>query len=129
MWSISNSFGGEIIIPKIPSYKITDLAKAINPKAKIKFLGIRPGEKLHEEMISNAESLNTIEIKDKFIILPNFTDPPHFYETQNIMSYYKKKFISKKNKKIFSYNSGSNKNFLTIKELKKIILNFEKTNK
>ncbi len=121
-WTIEHSLGGEIIVPKIPSYKIIDLAKAINNKAKLKFLGIRPGEKIHEEMISTAESLNTFELKDKFVILPSFLDPPHYYETQNIIKYYKKKFKGKKNLKSFSYNSGENKDFLSIKHLKKIIL-------
>ena len=71
----TNSFremvGGEIFVPKIPSYNIMDLVRAINNKPKIKFVGIRPGEKLHEEMISEHDSLNTLEAKDHFVILPN----------------------------------------------------------
>jgi UDP-N-acetylglucosamine 4,6-dehydratase (inverting) len=125
IWSIKNAFGGEIIIPKIPSYRLTDLAKAINPRAKIKFIGIRPGEKIHEEMISFSESINSLELKDKFVILPSFTNPPHFYKVNNIINYYKKKFNSKKKNKMFNYNSGSNKYFLTTKELRKIIINIK----
>ena len=121
MWTIKNSIGGEIIIPKIPSYKIIDLAKAINLNAKLKFIGLRPGEKIHEEMISFTESLNSMELKDKYLIVPSFMDPPHFYETKSINNYYKKKFKAKINKKAFSYNSGENKNFLSIAELRKII--------
>ena len=56
LWALKNSIGGEIFVPKIPSYRITDLAKAIAPNAKIKLLGIRPGEKIHEEMITKSES-------------------------------------------------------------------------
>lgn len=121
MWTIKNTIGGEIIVPKIPSYKIIELAKAINSKAKLKFIGLRPGEKIHEEMISFTESLNSMELNDKYLILPSFLDPPHFYETRSINNYYKKKFKAKTSKKGFSYNSGQNKNFLTISELKKII--------
>ena len=121
-WAIKNAVGGEIIVPKIPSYKLIDLAKSINHKARIKFVGLRPGEKIHEEMISNSESLNTIELKDKFLILPSFLDPPHIYETKSIKEYYKKKFYGKKIIKTFSYNSGNNKDFLSINKLKKIIL-------
>ena len=69
--SLSKMIGGEIFVPKIPSYRLIDLAKAIAPKAKIKIIGIRPGEKLHEEMISLSESINTLEYKDHFIVTPN----------------------------------------------------------
>ena len=61
-------YGGEIFVPKIPSYRIIDLAKAISPKAKLKYVGMRPGEKLHEEMISESEAINTIEYKKHFVI-------------------------------------------------------------
>ncbi len=70
MWSIKNSYGGEIVVPKLPSYKITDLAKAISEKAKIKIIGVREGEKIHEEMVSSSESINTLDIGNKYIILP-----------------------------------------------------------
>ena len=58
--------GGEIFVPKIPSFKIIDLAKAIDPNKRIKFIGVRPGEKIHEEMVSVGDSINTIEYK-KFL--------------------------------------------------------------
>ena len=94
--------GGEIFVPKLKSYKLTDLAKAVNPNAKIKYIGIRPGEKLHEEMISETESKSTVEFKDSFIIYNQI-----------------KKKIN--NPKISSgYKSNSNK-FLKIQELKKIL--------
>ena len=74
-WALKNSIGGEIFVPKIPSYKILDLAKAICPNCKIKIIGIRSGEKLHEELVSIGESQNTLETKNYFIILPTQEDP------------------------------------------------------
>ena len=70
IWAIQNSLGGEAFVPKIPSYRITDMAKAIAPDCKIKIVGIRPGEKVHEEMISINDSLNTIDIGKYYVILP-----------------------------------------------------------
>ena len=71
IFSLKNMWGGELFIPKIPSYKITDLAKAISPKSKHKIIGIRPGEKLHEEMITETDSLNAAEFKKYYVILPD----------------------------------------------------------
>ena len=111
----SKMIGGEIFIPKIPSYKIMDLAKSINQKCKIKIVGMRSGEKLHEEMISEADSINTIEFKQYYVILSNSK-----YNKVNI-KYYQKKFKnSKRVKENFVYNSKNNK-FLTISNLKKIL--------
>lgn len=100
--SINIMKGGEIFIPKMPSYNILDVVKALNKNLKIKFIGIRPGEKIHEELITTSDSLNTIEKKNHFIVLPS----------------YKK---NTKNKKIFSYNSKNNPSFLTIKQLELLI--------
>ena len=69
-WTLKNSKGGEIIVPKIPSYKILDLAKAISPSCKIKIIGIRPGEKIHEELITASESANTLDLGKYYVILP-----------------------------------------------------------
>jgi len=112
--SLKMMWGGEIFIPKIPSYKIVDVAKAINPKAKLNIIGIRPGEKLHEEMITESDSLNTVESKRFYAILPNSE-----YLDWNINSYIKKnkKINFKKCKKFFSYNSRDNHEFLNVKEL------------
>ena len=68
--SLKNMWGGELFVPKIPSFKIYDLAKAIAPKIKPKIVGIRPGEKIHEEMITETDSLNAAEFKNYFVILP-----------------------------------------------------------
>tara|TARA_B100001063_G_C16741224_1_gene544920 strand:- start:883 stop:1872 length:990 start_codon:yes stop_codon:yes gene_type:complete len=112
-WSLKNSIGGEIIVPKIPSYKILDFVKAVNPNSKIKIIGIRPGEKIHEEMVARNESHNTLELKDKYLIVNNFSK-------NKIFEYYKKKFKAKKVIKNFNYSSEKNK-FLTIDQLRKII--------
>ena len=71
LFCLNKMWGGEIFVPKIPSYKIIDFAKAISTKAKLKFVGIRAGEKLHEEMISQHDSINTIEYNKYFVIAPN----------------------------------------------------------
>ena len=111
-------WGGELFIPKLPSYRITDLLKAISPNSKPNIIGIRAGEKMHEEMISQADSYSTIEFNDYFVIMPN---PIHIDWDQ-------KKFMSKSNKypgkKVeagFSYNSQSNSDFLSVKEIIKLI--------
>ena len=69
IWSMINNFGGEIFVPKISSYKIMDLVKAISPKTKIKLVGIRPGEKIDEQLITEAESLKTYDIGKYYVIL------------------------------------------------------------
>ena len=68
-WVINNSIGGEIVIPKIPSYRILDVVKALNHKAKIKIIGLRKGEKIYEEMFSEADSYTTYSIKDFYLIV------------------------------------------------------------
>ena len=118
MWSLKNLIGGELLIPKLPSYKITDLAKAISPKCKTPIIGIRPGEKIHEEMVSSSDSQNTVELKDFYVILPSLNE--------KILSIYKKKFRAKKVKKDFIYNSNSNNKFLTIKELNQLVVKFQR---
>ena len=118
MWSLKNLIGGELLIPKLPSYKIMDLAKAISPKCKTPIIGIRPGEKIHEEMVSSSDSQNTVELKDFYIILPSLNE--------KILSIYKKKLGAKKVKKDFIYNSNSNNKFLTIKELNQLVVKFQR---
>ena len=99
--------GSEVFIPKIPSYKILDLVKAINPKKKIKYIGIRPGEKIHEELIEASDSNKITESKNYFII--------------NFSSKFKNKNISSKYKHFNSYNSFQNLEFLSIKQIKEEI--------
>ena len=106
MWAIVNSIGGEVIIPKIPSYKILDLVNVFSNNPKIKIIGIRKGEKIHEEMISAEESRNCIEVDGKYII-----------NTNGFSGYHKnkKKFVIKNFDREF-YRSNENK-FLNPKEL------------
>ena len=85
LWSIINSQGGEIFVPKIPSYRLSDLADAIGPSCKRHLLGIRPGEKLHEEMISNTDIFNTVDLGDYYAILPN-KEKITQYNPQKLMS-------------------------------------------
>ena len=113
-----NLFGGEIFVPKIPSFKILDLAKAICQKCKIKYIGIRPGEKIHEQMITENDSLNTFEGKKDYVILPS--------HDQVRRNFYLKNKDYKPVKKGFSYDSKNNNTFLSIRELKEIISLFEK---
>ena len=108
--------GGEIFVPKIPSIKIVDIAKSLYPNVKIKFIGIRPGEKLHEVMCPRDDSHLTLEFKDHYIIKPSIS----FTRKIN----YSKNSIGEKGNKVnedFEYNSLKNKNFLNIKSIKKLI--------
>jgi ubiquitin-protein ligase len=104
--------GGEIFVPKCQSYNILDLVKAINLKGKIKVIGIRAGEKIHEELITTSDSLKTIESEDGFIILNDIN--------KKIFNYYKKKGY-KKVKDGFSYNSLENKDYLTVNQIAQLI--------
>ena len=113
---LAKMWGGELFVPKIPSYRILDVAKAISSNAEIKIVGIRPGEKLHEEMITQTDALNTLEFEKYFVILPST-------ELWNVEKF-KDESSSTKGTYCdfgFSYNSGQNKNFLSIEELKKLI--------
>jgi UDP-N-acetylglucosamine 4,6-dehydratase len=105
LWAIKNSSGGEIFIPKIPSYNIMDLAKAICPNNKIKIVGIRPGEKIHEELISESESLNTVDLGKYYAILL----PQSFKKNKKL----KRKLLLKND----SYNSRDNNHFLNVEDL------------
>ena len=109
LWSIQNLKGGEIVIPKLKSFWIKDLAIALNNKAKFKVIGTRPGEKIHEELMSLADSQNVYQLKDKYLLISN----------QLIKNNYKNTAL-KKLKKNFSYNSLEN-NFLTVKDLRNLI--------
>ena len=115
-WSLANNIGGEIFVPKLPSYRILDLARAIDDKCRLKFVGIRPGEKLDEELITFQESSNSYDLGKYFAILSN--------QNKNINKHYQKKY--KKNLNKFSFTSSNNKDFLKLNELKKIVNSFSK---
>ena len=116
LWSFKNSPGGDILVPKLKSYMVIDLIKSFNPKLKLKKIGIRPGEKIYEEMVTKSDSLNTIELKNYYVILPNTFSDNKIFKTR---SYYKSKFNAKNVIRGFSYNSANNKDFLSSEELKK----------
>ena len=113
LWSLENAWGGEVLVPKIPSYHITDVAQAIGPECEHPVIGIRPGEKIHEEMITSSDSLNTVDLGRYYAILPSGG------------SYSIAEYCAKTGAKLvepgFSYNSGSNPHFLTVEELRKLI--------
>lgn len=113
LWSLENAIGGEIYVPRIPSYKVTDLAKAIGPNHKQKIVGIRPGEKIHEVMISNADSYYTIDLGDYFVITSR--------DAQKLRDHYISNFSGKLFPEGEEYDSGSNEKFLSVDELKKLI--------
>ena len=114
LFTIKNSLGGEVFVPKIPSYRISDLAKAICPSCKIINIGIRPGEKIHEEMITVSDSFSTIDIGKYFLILPS--------NEKEFVNYYEKKFKVKRVPRGFSYNSGKNEEFLSKKEIRELLV-------
>ena len=104
--------GGELFIPKIPSYRIVDLANAIAPNCKHEIIGMRPGEKLHEEMITKTDAMNTVEFSNYFVILPTSMS----LDINRLKE--KNKSSNGKMCKIgFSYNSEFNKHFLSVDNL------------
>lgn len=113
VYAIQNAWGGEIFVPKIPSYKILDVAKAVSPNAELEYVGIRPGEKIHEEMITESDALNTVDCGKYFVILPSSIqwDRNKFIET----------FSAKTVSESFRYNSGTNDQWLTPVQLRSLI--------
>ncbi|MGD9329591.1 MAG: UDP-N-acetylglucosamine 4,6-dehydratase (inverting) [Cyclobacteriaceae bacterium] len=113
LYAMEKSLGGEIFVSKIPSYKIMDVAKAIAPDAEIKITGTRPGEKLHEEMVTTADAPNTIDIGSHYIILPVV----HDIKKKKYLDYYKGKLMPEG----FSYNSGNNDKWLSVEEIRNLV--------
>ena len=111
---INESLGGEIFVPKLPSYRIIDVANAISSKSSYEIIGIRDGEKIHEEMITSSDSPYTIDLGDKFAILTTDGSLLQKYKERNI------NFRMIENG--FSYNSNTNKDFLSISEIKDLII-------
>ena len=118
LWALENAQGGEIFVPKIPSYRITDLAQAIGPDCEHPVIGIRPGEKIHEEMITASDSFNTVDLGKYFAILPSAG--AHTVES------YCASHGGKPVEQGYAYNSGSNPDFLTVEQLQQLIA--EQTN-
>ena len=113
LWTLENALGGELFVPKIPSYRITDVAEAIGPSCAKPITGIRPGEKIHEEMITASDSFTTIDLGNYYAILPSDGWVLRCYQQAGI-------FI-KPVEMGFAYNSGSNPEFLTVEQLRQLI--------
>jgi len=113
MYALENAWGGEIFIPKIPSLKITDLAKAIGPNCKLEIIGIRPGEKVHEEMITISDSFYTYELADHYVILP----ASHSWNLDDFIL----QFNAIKVPNGFYYNSGENSEWESIDSIRALI--------
>lgn len=112
LWALENAWGGEIFVPKIPSYRVTDVAKAIGPECEHPVVGLRPGEKIHEELITESDSYNTIDLGRYYAILP----VAGHYSIQE----YRDKTDARPVEPGFSYNSGTNEHFLTVDEICKL---------
>lgn len=113
LWTIDNALGGELMVPKIPSYRIMDIAEAIGPNCEKPIVGIRPGEKVHEEMITAADSFSTYDIGKYYIIMPS--DPgllQKYQECGRSLSQVKPGF---------AYNSRTNPVFLSVEQLRRLI--------
>jgi UDP-N-acetylglucosamine 4,6-dehydratase/5-epimerase len=113
LWSLEHAWGGEILVPKIPSYRITDIAQAIGPECKHPVVGVRPGEKIHEEMITASDSFNTVDLGRYYAILPTGAE-------YSILEYCER-MNARPVEAGFSYNSGSNTEFLTVEQLREMI--------
>ncbi len=113
LYAIANMWGGEIFVPKIPSYHICDLAEAVAPHCRQKVVGIRPGEKLHEEMITETDAINSLEFKHHFVILPS---TPLWDDAE-----YMNVFQGKRCEQGFSYSSGTNDRWLSVDQLRQLI--------
>jgi len=116
MHALEVAWGGELFVPKIPSYKITEVAKAIGPNCKHEIIGIRPGEKVHEEMITSSDSFSTYDLGKYYVILPQVT-PWDLDE-------YKKKFNAVKVAEGFNYSSGENTEWVDAEDLRKLIVEY-----
>jgi UDP-N-acetylglucosamine 4,6-dehydratase (inverting) len=111
--ALETAWGGELFVPKIPSYKIMDVAKAIGPNCKHEVVGIRPGEKIHEEMITASDSFSTYDLGKYYAILPQM----HSWNLEDFI----KHFNAKKVPQGFNYNSGENSEWLSVDEIRNLI--------
>lgn len=113
LWAIENALGGEIFVPKIPSYRILDIAEAIGPECETPVIGIRPGEKIHEEMITASDSSNAVDLGKYFALLSSASG----YSIESYLERYSGVPLEAG----FSYNSGTNDHFLSVAELRALV--------
>jgi len=112
-WALEHALGGEILVPKIPSYRIGDVAEAVAPNCRQEIVGIRPGEKLHEEMITSSDSPSTVDLGGYYAILGS--------HLQNKISEYSNTMKAKPVPTGFAYESGSNPDFLNVEQIRSLI--------
>ena len=113
LWALEHALGGELLVPKIPSYRITDVAEAIGPGCKKPVVGIRPGEKIHEEMITASDSFSTVDLGPYYAILPS--------DGLTLAAYQRSGIPLQPVPQGFAYNSGSNPEFLSVEQLRTLI--------
>lgn len=111
--ALDEAWGGEVFVPKIPSYKIMDIAKAIGPECEHKVNGIRPGEKIHEEMITSSDSFTTYDLGKYYVILPQVPN----WDMDEYIKHFKAKLVEPG----FNYSSGQNSEWETVESLRKLI--------
>ena len=112
-WALDNALGGEILVPKIPSYRIIDVAEAIGPSCEKPVIGIRPGEKIHEEMITISDSFSTIDLGHYYAILPSNGLAKRQYQLNSLSV--------RSVEPGFAYNSGTNSQFLSVEQIRSLI--------
>ncbi len=113
LYALENAWGGEIFVPKIPSYKITELAEAIGPECEHPVIGVRPGEKIHEEMITTSDSYNTVDFGEYYAIVPQ----TFRYSLEEYVNKNKVKRVESG----FAYNSGTNDRWLSVEQIRDLI--------
>ena len=111
LWALENATGSEIFVPKIPSYRIIDVATAVGPECEQHIVGIRPGEKIHEEMITEGDGVNTVDLGRYYAILPTAAEVEAYGQHMGATSM----------PTGFSYNSGANPDFLSVEALRALI--------
>jgi UDP-N-acetylglucosamine 4,6-dehydratase (inverting) len=116
-FALENALGGEIFVPKIPSYRIKEVAEAIGPDCEHPVVGIRPGEKLHEEMITSSDSQNTIETENYYVIVPNSQEGSYQSIMERYLAHYKAKHVTPG----FCYSSGQNTDWLDAAQIRDLI--------
>jgi UDP-N-acetylglucosamine 4,6-dehydratase/5-epimerase len=111
--ALDSMWGGEIFVPKIPSYRITDVAEAVSPGCRLDIVGIRPGEKLHEEMITETDSLSTVELADSYVILPSIP----VWDVDEFIAAHDGRMCDPE----FRYASNTNSDWLTVEQLRHLV--------
>ncbi len=113
LYALEHAWGGELFVPKIPSYRITDVATAIGPDCEHRIVGIRPGEKIHEEMITTSDSFSTYDLGNYYTILPQVPN----WELGDFLDHYKPNPVIQG----FNYNSGENSDWLSVEQIRSLI--------